>query len=116
MNEKNAKNAALIRHLQNISIAALALSAIFLLMQTPLFGDLAGKTPYELAQELLADDTVSEGSVTADPTELALPVCVVYTSEYARFGLDSITTLDEGFEQAGIFFSEALGSAEAFSS
>ena len=36
MNEKNAKNAALIRHLQNISIAALALSAIFLLMQTPL--------------------------------------------------------------------------------
>lgn len=108
------KNAVLLRHAQNIAIAALTLSALFLLMQTPLVGGLAGKTPYELAQDWFADDTAPESSVTADPTELALPVRVVFTSEYARFGLDAITTLDAEFEQAGVFFSEALGSAETF--
>ncbi len=109
----SAKKAALLRHAQNIAIAALTLSALFLLMQTPLVGGLAGKTPYELAQDLLlSDDPVSDSTVTADPTELALPVRVVFTSEYARFGLDALTTLDAEFEQAGVFFSEALGSAE----
>lgn len=110
------KKAALIRHAQNIAIAALTLSALFLLMQTPLVGGLAGKTPYELARDWFTDDAVPESAVTADPTELALPVRVVFTSEYARFGLDAITTLDTEFEQAGVFFSEALGSAETLTS
>lgn len=106
------KNAALIRHAQNLAITVLTLSALFLLMQTPLFGEFSGKTPYELVQELFTDDAVPESALTTDATELALPVCVVFTSEYARFGLDSITTLDTEFEQAGVYFSEALGSAE----
>ena len=42
-----------VSHLQNAAIAVLTISAVFLLTQTPLFGDLAGKTPYELAQDFL---------------------------------------------------------------
>lgn len=107
--------AKLIRHAQNLAIAALTISALLLLTQTPLVGDLAGKTPYELVQQLLADEAPTGSAVTADLTELSLPVHVVFTSEYARFGLDAVTTLDAEFEQAGIFFSEALGSAASLS-
>lgn len=105
----------LLRHAQNLAIAALTVSALFLLTQTPLVGDLAGKSPQELAQDLFSGGEAAEESVSADLTGLALPVHVVFTSEYARFGLDAVTTLDTEFEQAGIFFSEALGSAEALS-
>lgn len=105
------KNANSVRHLQNAAIAVLTVSAVFLLVQTPLVGDLAGKTPYELAQDWLAGDTSAETSVATDLTELALPVRVAFTNEYARYGLSAITTLDADFELAGAFFSEALDSA-----
>lgn len=105
-----------IRHAQNLLILLLTLSALFLLTQTPLVGELSGKSPHELARELFADEDTAESSSTADPTELALPVRVVFTSEYARFGLDAITTLDSEFEQTGLLFSEALGSAGDFTS
>lgn len=59
---------------------------MLLLIQTPLVGDLAGKTPYELAQDWLAGDTSTDTAVTTDLTELALPVRVVFTNEYARYG------------------------------
>ena len=45
------KNATLMSHLQNAAIAVLTVTAVLLLIQTPLVGDLAGKTPYELAQD-----------------------------------------------------------------
>ena len=102
------KNANSVRHLQNAAIAVLTVSAVFLLVQTPLVGDLAGKTPYELAQDWLAGDTSAETSVATDLTELALPVRVAFTNEYARYGLSAITTLDADFELAGAFFSEAI--------
>ncbi len=105
------KNASLVSHLQNAAIAVLTVTAVLLLIQTPLVGDLAGKTPYELAQDWLAGDTSTENTVTTDLTELALPVRVVFTNEYARYGLSAITTLDTDFELAGAFFGEALGSA-----
>ena len=47
------KNATLVSHLQNAAIAVLTVTAVLLLIQTPLVGDLAGKTPYELAQDWL---------------------------------------------------------------
>jgi hypothetical protein len=47
------KNATLMSHLQNAAIAVLTVTAVLLLIQTPLVGDLAGKTPYELAQDWL---------------------------------------------------------------
>ena len=47
------KNATLMSHLQNTAIAVLTVTAVLLLIQTPLVGDLAGKTPYELAQDWL---------------------------------------------------------------
>lgn len=97
------KNANSVRHLQNAAIAVLTVSAVFLLVQTPLVGDLAGKTPYELAQDWLAGDTSAETSVATDLTELALPVRVAFTNEYARYGLSAITTLDADFELAGAF-------------
>ena len=50
------KNATLMSHLQNAAIAVLTVTAVLLLIQTPLVGDLAGKTPYELAQDWLAGD------------------------------------------------------------
>ena len=39
------KNATLMSHLQNAAIAVLTVTAVLLLIQTPLVGDLAGKTP-----------------------------------------------------------------------
>ena len=53
------KNATLMSHLQNAAIAVLTVTAVLLLIQTPLVGDLAGKTPYELAQDWLAGDWFS---------------------------------------------------------
>lgn len=100
-----------VAHLQNTAIAVLAVSAIFLLTQTPLFGDLAGKTPYELAQDWLSSDPALPESVESDASALSLPVHMVFTNDYARFGLDAITTSDDRFEQAGAFFREAIGSA-----
>ena len=108
------KKAAFVSHLQNVSIVILTVTAVFLLIQTPLVGSLAGKTPYALAQDLLAGDASAESAVTTDLTELALPVRVVFTNEYARYGLSAITTLDADFELAGAFFSEALGSASVY--
>lgn len=108
------KNATLMSHLQNAAIAVLTVTAVLLLIQTPLVGDLAGKTPYELAQDWLAGDTSTDTAVTTDLTELALPVRVVFTNEYARYGLSAITTLDTDFELAGTFFGEALGSATTY--
>ena len=108
------KNVTLISHLQNAAIAVLTVTAVLLLIQTPLVGDLADKTPYELAQDWLAGDTSTDTTVTTDLTELALPVRVVFTNEYARYGLSAITTLDTDFELAGAFFGEALGSATTY--
>ena len=108
------KNATLMSHLQNAAIVVLTVTAVLLLIQTPLVGDLAGKTPYELAQDWLAGDTSTDTTVTTDLTELALPVRVVFTNEYARYGLSAITTLDTDFELAGAFFGEALGSATTY--
>ena len=102
-----------VSHLQNAAIAVLTVSAVFLLTQTPLFGDLAGKTPYELAQDWLSSDAALSETVAADASDLALPVRLVFTNEYARLGLDAVTTADASFEQAGTFFSEAIGSAGA---
>ena len=67
------KNATLMSHLQNAAIAVLTVTAVLLLIQTPLVGDLAGKTPYELAQDWLAGDTSTDTAVTTDLTELAPP-------------------------------------------
>ena len=60
------KNATLMSHLQNAAIAVLTVTAVLLLIQTPLVGDLAGKTPYELAQDWLAGDTSTDTAVTTD--------------------------------------------------
>ncbi len=98
--------------IQNIAILLLALSAVFLLTQTPLAGELAGKTPYELAQDIFSDDSAAGEDVSVDLTELALPVSVAAAGEYACFGQEALTTRDADFERAGVFFSEALGSAE----
>ena len=55
------KNATLMSHLQNAAIAVLTVTAVLLLIQTPLVGDLAGKTPYELAQDWLAGTPWTQG-------------------------------------------------------
>ena len=78
------KNATLMSHLQNAAIAVLTVTAVLLLIQTPLVGDLAGKTPYELAQDWLAGDTSTDTAVTTDLTELALPVRVTGSAPSRR--------------------------------
>lgn len=105
-----------VSRLQNAAIAVLTVSALFLLTQTPLFGDLAGKTPYELAQSWLTADPALPESVESDASALSLPMHMVFTNDYTRFGLDAITTSDDRFEQAGSFFREAIGSAGALES
>lgn len=91
------KNATLMSHLQNAAIAVLTVTAVLLLIQTPLVGDLAARRPTSSRRTGSAGDTSTDTSVTTDLTELALPVRVVFTNEYARYGLSAITTLDHRF-------------------
>ena len=100
-----------IDRLQNLAIVLLSLSAAFLFLQTPLFGDLAGKTLPELIGD--AFSTEETGGSQVELSDFVSPVRIVFTGAYARCGVDALTTLDDGFSRAGTFLSEAIGSAGA---
>lgn len=99
--------------LQNLAIILLSLSAVFLLLQTPLFGAFADKTLPELAGDLFSAEPSSGGTVEVELSGLAAPVRVVYTGEYTRCGADALTMTDNGFSRAGSLLGEALASAGA---
>lgn len=104
------KKAVRIDRLQNVVIVLLSLSAALLFLQTPLFGDLAGKTLPELIGDVLSSEQTSSGS-TVELSDFASPVRIVFTNAYTRCGIDALTLLDDDFSHAGTFLSEAIGSA-----
>ena len=107
------KKSAVINRLQNLAIILLSLSAVFLFLQTPLFGTLTDKTLPELAGDFFSAEPSSNGEVAVELSGLAAPVRVVYTGDYTRCGSDALTMADDSFSRAGSLLGEALGSAGA---
>ena len=103
------KKSVVINRLQNLAILILSLSAVLLLLKTPLFGALADRTPRELA--LFSAEPSSDGAVTVELSGLAAPVRVVYTGEFTRCGADALTMAEDDFARAGALLGEALSSA-----
>lgn len=110
---KPDKKSAVINRLQNIAIVLLSLSAVFLLLKTPLFGTFADQTLPELAGKLFSAEPSSVSPVEVELSGLTAPVRVVYNGEYTRCGTDALTMADDSFSRAGSLLSEALGSAGA---
>ena len=107
------KKSTVINRLQNLAIILLSLSAVFLFLQTPLFGTLADKTLPELADDFFSAEPSSDGEVEMELSGLAAPVRVVYTGDYTRCGSDALTMADDSFSHAGSLLGEALSSAGA---
>ena len=97
-----------IDRLQNLAILLLSVSAVFLLLQTPLFGDL-GESP--LPSWL--SGASSAGTANADDALVSpAPVQLMLSNSFVRFGADA-STADPLFEAPGAFLGEAIGSATA---
>lgn len=88
--------------LQNLAIVLLGISAVLLLLQTPLLSD-------DLFDRLSAAPSV--GTAPTAAVAAPAPVRMLLTSEYARVGYDAVTTLGDEFESAGTYLGEAIGSA-----
>ena len=87
------KNATLMSHLQNAAIAVLTVTAVLLLIQTPLVGDLAGKTPYELAIEAVA-------AAEADSENLGAKEFAARVSSAMGLSMPRATSSDAAIENA----------------
>ena len=115
MNAPADKRAKRLNRLQNLAIVLLTLSAVFLFMNLPLFGPLSDRSLFALARDRLRRESIVAAPATAESPHLVLPIRIVYTNDFARFGSDSLTTLSDEFELAGTYLGEALGSADAMS-
>ena len=94
---------------QNLSIFLLALSAVFLFANLPLFGVLSDRSLLELARDRIRRENIVAQTERSSASLLALPVRMVYTNDFARLGADALTTLSDEFEHAGTYLGEALG-------
>lgn len=104
------KKAVIVNRLQNLAIVLLSLSAAFLFMQTPLFGNFSDRPVSEWIGDVFSSEPAGNiGNV--ELSDFASPVCIVYTNEYTRCSVDALTVLDDAFSRAGTFLSEAIGSA-----
>ena len=99
-----------VARLQNLAIAALTLSMVFLIANLPLFGALSDQSLWELARGR-AERERAAASDTPGVSRLAFPVRIVYTNSFARLGADALTTLSDEFEHAGTYLGEAVGSS-----
>lgn len=100
-----------LNRVQNLAIVLLALSAMLLFANLPMFGALSDQSLLELARDRIRRETMPAETETSDAASLAFPVRMVYTNGFARLGADAITTLSDEFEHAGTYLGEALGSA-----
>ncbi|MBQ5740216.1 MAG: hypothetical protein IIV78_07385 [Oscillospiraceae bacterium] len=97
-----------IDRLQNLAIALLSVSAVVMLLQTPLFGNL-GENP--LPSWL--SGTASSAHTGLDEELISpAPVQLMLSNSFVRFGADT-STADPLFEAPGAFLGEAIGSAQA---
>ena len=110
------KKAKLLDRLQNLAIAVLSLSFLFLLVQTPLFGDAGDTTIASTVRGWFTDRQTSAAEEPDSLTALTVPVRIVQSNDFIRSGLDALTTADDTFETVGSFLGEAIGSARGISS
>ena len=110
------KKAKLLDRLQNLAIAVLSLSFLFLLVQTPLFGDAGDTTIASTVRGWFTDRQTSAAEEPDSLTALTVPVRIVQSNDFIRSGLDALTTADDAFETVGSFLGEAIGSARGISS
>jgi len=110
------KKAKLLDRLQNLAIAVLSLSFLFLLVQTPLFGDTGDTTIASTVRGWFTDRQTSAAEEPDSLAALAVPVRIVQSNDFIRSGLDALTTADDAFETVGSFLGEAIGSARGISS
>lgn len=110
------KKAKLLDRLQNLAIAVLSLSFLFLLVQTPLFGDAGDTTIASTVRGWFTDRQTSAAEEPDSLAALAVPVRIVQSNDFIRSGLDALTTADDAFETVGSFLGEAIGSARGISS
>ena len=108
--------AKLLDRLQNLAIAVLSLSFLFLLVQTPLFGDAGDTTIASTVRGWFTDRQTSAAEEPDSLAALAVPVRIVQSNDFIRSGLDALTTADDAFETVGSFLGEAIGSARGISS
>ena len=105
------KKAKLLDRLQNLAIAVLSLSFLFLLVQTPLFGDTGDTTIASTVRGWFTDRQTSAAEEPDSLAALAVPVRIVQSNDFIRSGLDALTTADDAFETVGSFLGDAIGSA-----
>ena len=110
------KKAKLLDRLQNLAIAVFSLSFLFLLVQTPLFGDAGDTTIASTVRGWFTDRQTSAAEEPDSLAALAVPVRIVQSNDFIRSGLDALTTADDAFETVGSFLGEAIGSARGISS
>ena len=110
------KKAKLLDRLQNLAIAVLSLSFLFLLVQTPLFGDAGDTTIASTVRGWFTDRQTSAAEEPDSLAALTVPVRIVQSNDFIRSGLDALTTADDAFETVGSFLGEAIGSARGISS
>ena len=96
--------------LQNLAIAALTLSMVFLLANLPLFGVLSDQSLWELARDRMEHENVAFSDAPG-VSRLAFPVRIVYTNSFARLGADALTPLRDECARAGTYLGVAVGSS-----
>lgn len=97
--------------LQNLIIVLLTASAVFLFANLPLFGALSDQSLLDMARDRFVRDAAAPAVGTSGAPSFVLPLRIVYTNDFARIGVDAVTTLGDEFERTGTYLSEALGSA-----
>ena len=110
------KKAKRIDRAQNLAIMVLLFSFLFLLVQTPLFGDGTGKSLSSTVRGWLRSDTLPDEAEDVSLSTLSVPVRVVQSNGFVRIGSDALTTTDTAFENAAAFLGEAVGSSYGISS
>lgn len=96
---------------QNILIIFLTVSALFLLSQTALFGNLSSQSPRQLIDKYFGNSASQASSTQSTLSDLATPIQLLYTNDYARFGRTATTVLNSDFEAISPYLFDALSSA-----
>ena len=81
------KKAKLLDRLQNLAIAVLSLSFLFLLVQTPLFGDAGDTTIASTVRGWFTDRQTSAAEEPDSLAALTVPVRIVQSNDFIRSGL-----------------------------
>lgn len=97
------KKAKLLDRLQNLAIAVLSLSFLFLLVQTPLFGDAGDTTIASTVRGWFTDRQTSAAEEPDSLTALTVPVRIVQSNDFIRSGLDALTTADDALRPSARF-------------